>query len=103
MTASDTVHLPDFKAADKLGNDCLRYYLALQHTEMSIPAGMGGKIAPYPDESRGPLLLRITWPLVGLSSLVVLARIWTKFARVRRLYTDDICMIFALVGLAQKP
>lgn len=66
-------------------------------SDMAAMMGMGSWPPPYPDENRGPLLLRINWALISISSMVVLARIWTKFAKARRLYADDICMLVALV------
>ena len=62
--------------------------------------GIANQPLPYPDESRGPLLLRTIWVLIGISSVVLIARIWTKLAKARRLYADDICMILALVRYA---
>lgn len=59
--------------------------------------GMASWPPPYPDNSRGPLLLRTIWTLIGISSVVLIARIWTKLVKARRLYADDICMVFALV------
>ncbi|CAK4033832.1 Hypothetical predicted protein [Lecanosticta acicola] len=54
-----------------------------------------------PDETRGPLLLRVVWVLLAISMFVLTLRLWAKFHTTRRLYHDDALMTAsALVGLA---
>lgn len=51
----------------------------------------------YPDDNRGPLLLRVVWILLGLSSIAVAARTYVKIRTTRRVYWDDGLMILAWV------
>ncbi|KXS99635.1 hypothetical protein AC578_9906 [Pseudocercospora eumusae] len=54
-----------------------------------------------PNVSQGPLLERLIWALLGVSILVVVLRLYTKWHTARRLFVDDVLMVFAvLFGLA---
>lgn len=64
-----------------------------------------GFTPPYPDDDKGPMVLRTVWVLISISTLVVLARIYTKVRKTHRLYWDDFLMMLALVsreGLRQQ-
>lgn len=76
----------------------LRHRKSIRYCDMDSLTGVGGQTPPYPDENRGPLLLRVTWSLISISAIVVIGRICTKLSKTRRLYADDICMFFALVS-----
>lgn len=64
--------------------------------------GIGSLPLPYPDESRGPLMEQVLWSLISISAVVVAARVWIKLSKVRRLYTDDMCMVLSLVSLRKE-
>lgn len=50
----------------------------------------------FDPHSRGSLLLRVIWPLIIISALVVAGRLWAKVSRTHRLYADDVLMLLAL-------
>lgn len=55
-----------------------------------------GYVPPYPDTSKGPVLLRTVWVLIALSTIVVALRIFVKTRNARRLYWDDLLIFLAL-------
>ena len=57
----------------------------------------GGQTLPYPDTDQGPLLIRTVWALISLSTIVVVARFWSKLRKTRRLYWDDALIAWALI------
>lgn len=52
---------------------------------------------PPPGENRGPLLLRVTWIAVGISTVFTAARIFTRIETSGKLQLDDYLMLLALV------
>jgi hypothetical protein len=63
----------------------------------SVASSLLSGLPSYPDENRGPTLLRTIWILISLSTVVVLARLYTKLIKTRRLYVDDGFLVSALV------
>lgn len=53
---------------------------------------------PPADENLGPMLIKTTWSLLGISSIVVSARLFVKIRTLRKLFVDDYLMILALVS-----
>ncbi|KAK5124860.1 hypothetical protein LTR85_001050 [Meristemomyces frigidus] len=64
---------------------------------MADQAAAAGYTVPYPDDTKGPLILRTVWVLISLSTVVVAGRIYTKARKTHRLYWDDWLMILALL------
>ncbi|OQO07149.1 hypothetical protein B0A48_07717 [Cryoendolithus antarcticus] len=50
----------------------------------------------WTDVNRGPSILHVVWSLLALSTLVVLIRLCIKLRKTKRLYWDDVIIIFAL-------
>ncbi|KAI7221573.1 hypothetical protein KC333_g1685 [Hortaea werneckii] len=46
--------------------------------------------------TQAPKILKTIWALVAISTMVLAARLWTKWRNARRLFVDDWFMLFAL-------
>lgn len=51
---------------------------------------------PDASDNEGPKMLQVLWSLISLSTVVVGARLWSKYKATRRLYGDDYLMAVAL-------
>lgn len=59
-------------------------------------------LGQYPDENLGPLVQRLVWALLAVSSVVMAMRFYVKLRETRRVYVDDWLMLLALVmGIGQ--
>lgn len=52
---------------------------------------------PPADHDLGPMLVKTTWSLLGVSAVVVSTRLFVKIRTLRKLFMDDYLMILALV------
>lgn len=66
----------------------------------SVADQLSGFSAPAnPNETKGPLMVRVVWVLISISTAVMVLRLWTKVKKTRRLYWDDGLMVLALVRI----
>lgn len=56
---------------------------------------------PPPSENRGPLMLQVTWIAVGIASIFLAARIFTRIKTLGKLKLDDYLILLALVDHLQ--
>jgi len=66
----------------------------------NLPVGYFDHLPP--DHDLGPMLIKVTWTLLGTSAIVVSARLFVKMRTLRKLFLDDYLMILALVVVLQS-
>ncbi|KAI6860340.1 hypothetical protein KC323_g6255 [Hortaea werneckii] len=86
-----------------LNSDALQQLVS--NLDPNIPAAeqLPSSLVVVENETQAPRILKTLWILVSISTIVLAARLWTKWRIARRLFVDDWLMMFALaVALAHN-
>ncbi|KAI7568929.1 hypothetical protein KC319_g3382 [Hortaea werneckii] len=79
-----------------LNSDALQQFVS--NLDPNIPAAeqLPSNLVVVGNETQAPRILKTLWILVSISTIVLAARLWTKWRITRRLFVDDWLMMLAL-------
>ncbi|KAI7481989.1 hypothetical protein KC351_g6053 [Hortaea werneckii] len=79
-----------------LNSDALQQFASNLDPNLPIAEQLPSNVLAVENETQAPRILKTLWILVSISTIVLAARLWTKWRIARRLYVDDGLMMVAL-------
>ncbi|KAI6807992.1 hypothetical protein KC332_g12302 [Hortaea werneckii] len=84
------------KGGMDLNSDALQQLVSSLDPRVPAAEQLPSNLVVVENETQAPRILKTLWILVSISTIVLAARLWTKWRIARRLFVDDWLMMLAL-------
>ncbi|KAI7319103.1 hypothetical protein KC315_g9847 [Hortaea werneckii] len=85
-----------WKRGMDLSSDALQQFVSNLDPHVPAAEQLPSNLVVVENNTQAPRILKTLWILISISTIVLAARLWTKWRIARRLYVDDGLMMFAL-------